>query len=107
MKKEEDMDSPEKIEEARLKVRAATERYEKALEEKHNAEKAYAMALCPYTIGERVSGFDGRGTSGIVEDIRYLCNDYEVVIRPFKKDGNPASVVRNIAYDSRKKLVRC
>lgn len=73
------------------------------------AEQLYVAALCPFEIGDRVTGFDQAGIEGIIEGIALVGDkEWKATIRPFKKDGEPSQKVRYAyGFTKTKRLKRC
>ena len=106
------MESKEVIELRRDVWKKAEANFMAAKEALDAAKQNYAAALCPFAIGDRLTGFDLAGTQGIIEQIGLIGegNTWPATVRPFKKDGTPSQKVRNVysfSLFNGKKPVRC
>lgn len=106
------MESKEVIELRRDDWKKAEVNFMAAKEALDAARQNYAAALCPFAIGDRVTGFELSGAQGIIERIGLIgeSDTWQATVRPFKKDGTPSQKVRNVysfSFFNGKKLVRC
>lgn len=102
------MESKEVIEKLREEYKKAEADVDAAKRGFSAAKQKYGEALCPFAVGEHVTGFSKNGAHGIIESITLFGGDgWEAIIRPVKKDGTPSHTIRHIYDFAGKNMVRC
>lgn len=102
------MESKEVIEKLRDEYKKAEADVNAAKKVFSAVKQKYGEALCPFVVGEHVTGFSKDGAHGIIESITLFGWDgWEAIIRPVKKDGTPSQTIRHVYDFAGKSMVRC